>query len=479
VKASGDKVLDLIDLVEQDINERRLLRPRQNVLVAVSGGLDSMVLLYALNQLSKEHRWKLAVAHFNHQLRGRSSDADERLVRRTTERMGWHFFADRADVKRFAARARISLEMAARQLRHDFLARTARKGNIGVVALGHHTDDQVELFFLRLLRGAGVEGLAGMKWSSPSSSDSKIMLVRPLLGRSRKEIAHFARTKKIRFREDSTNTALDFLRNRFRHEMLPLLVKHYQPALAKTTLRLMQVLEAESEFVSQSAASWLENRQPAFAQLPVAIQRRTLQLQLFRLGLTPDFERIEHLRLRPDLPLTLSPGLRVLRDNAGLLKLDRTAEQTFDNAWLDLTLTGKKGTARYGRLKITWRIQAQKHGNHHGTPPSVSIPCTQRRDTGSAKGSFQESFDADKVGSTIALRHWQPGDRFQPIGMHTSVKLQDLFSNQKVPREQRHQLVVAAEQSGELFWVEGLRISERFKLDKNTVRSLIWHWRST
>src|SRR5205823_1668167 len=121
--------------------------------------------------------------------------------------------------------------------------------------------------------------------------------------------------------------------------------------------------------------------------------------------------------------------------------------------------------ALFGRLKITWRIQFG----------SASNGFARRRAEG-APGHFQESFDADKVGSTIALRHWQPGDRFQPIGMQTSVKLQDLFSNQKIPREQRHHLAVGVAVGGELFWVEGLRISERFKLDKNTVRRLNWYW---
>src|SRR2546421_5050900 len=245
---------DLIHSIEQSIISKALLARGQKVLLAVSGGLDSMVLLNVLCRFSKQYDWRLVVAHFNHQLRGRSSDADERFVRQAARKLRIPFITRRADVKRFARDEKISVEMAARKLRHDFLARTARENQAAAVAVGHHADDQLELFFLRLLRGTGGEGLAGMKWRSQSSSHRAVTLVRPLLGCSKTQIQQFAQGEKIRFREDKSNAALDYLRNRFRHELLPLLMKNYQPALAKTTLRLMEVLGAESEFITQTAA---------------------------------------------------------------------------------------------------------------------------------------------------------------------------------------------------------------------------------
>ena len=168
---------DLIQRVEQNIQSRRLLNHGQAILVAVSGGLDSMVLLKVLHTLSARHHWKLTVAHFNHQLRGRSSDADERLVRKTAASLRLPFVAGRADVRQFAKKSKLSIEMAARKLRHEFFARVAKERKIHVVALAHHADDQVELFFVRALRGAGGEGLAGMKWHAPSPTNGKIMLM--------------------------------------------------------------------------------------------------------------------------------------------------------------------------------------------------------------------------------------------------------------------------------------------------------------
>jgi tRNA(Ile)-lysidine synthase len=154
---------ELLQRVEQNILNRQLFNRGQKILVAASGGLDSMTLLQMLQRISLRHAWKLTVIHFNHNLRGRSSDADERLVRKIAAMLELPFTVGRADVKEFAQKSKLSVEMAARKLRHDFFVRIARQRKISTVALAHHADDQVELFFLRLLRGAGGEGLAGMK----------------------------------------------------------------------------------------------------------------------------------------------------------------------------------------------------------------------------------------------------------------------------------------------------------------------------
>ena len=140
-------VSEFLQRVEDEIKGRRLLLRGQKILVAVSGGVDSMVLLRALHSLAAKYRWQISVAHFNHRLRGRASDADERLVRKTAAAMKLPVVAESADVKRFAAKSKLSLEMAARKLRHEFLARAARKQRIKTIALAHHADDQVELFF--------------------------------------------------------------------------------------------------------------------------------------------------------------------------------------------------------------------------------------------------------------------------------------------------------------------------------------------
>ena len=451
---------DLLSHIQTSIAAKRLFHDGQRILVAVSGGLDSMVLLNLLHRLSTAHRWKLTVAHFNHQLRGAGSDKDERLARQTARILKLPFVAGRGDVQQFAAKNGFSVEMAARKLRHDFLAGTAAKLKIPTVALAHHADDQVELFFLRLLRGAGGAGLAGMKWSNGSPSAPKIRLARPLLDLSKAVLQNFAKENKIAFSEDASNASMDIQRNRVRHELIPLLTRHYQPALGRSVLRLMEVVGAEAEFVAHTASEWLRReRRPDFNHLPLAVQRRVIHQQLTEHNLTPDFDLIERLRAKSGQWIAVSPISSVCRDAAGVIQLRQLESFQFSSERRGFSLLAKKGEITFGGLMIHWQtaddngmIAAGKDGN-------------------------VEYFDADKVGVSVCLRCWQPGDRFRPIGTGPPKKLQDLFTDLKVPRGERRRRVVAATRQGELFWVEGLRMAEKFKLDENTVRKLKWSWR--
>jgi tRNA(Ile)-lysidine synthase len=526
-------VSELLDQVEQSIRTHGLFCPGQRILVAVSGGADSLVLLHLLHELASKHRWRLTVAHLNHQLRGQSSAADERLVRRTAQQLKLPAVVERADVRKLAVAQRLSLEMAARALRHDFLARAAQRRRLPIIALAHHLDDQIELFFLRLLRGSGGEGLAGMKWRNPSPSDPDVELVRPLLDQSKAVLIEYAGEHGISYREDASNAVLEFQRNRIRHDLLPLLRRSYQPALDKTIPRVMEIVRAEAEFVAGAAREWLgeggslkskEARASlgrltrgegggraklAFAELSVAVQRRCVQIQLVRLGVVPDYELVERLRLGADRPVAVahsgagvppalpgvSPGLEnsitrppgcrqdarptnrrfmakdnrglgetpvllcAVRDRLGRVSVQAARAEEFKTGNAAVEIKGREGKIEFDGARICWRI----HSRGLVQQPKAAAGW--------------ECFDADNVGSPICLRHWQPGDRFQPIGMRSTVKLQDFFTNLKVPRVRRRQLMVAATGNGEVFWVEGMRISERFKLTKETIRCLHWRWK--
>ena len=466
-------VSKLVEQVERAICTRRLIRDNQPLLVAVSGGVDSMVLLELLHQLSKKYDWSLTVAHLNHGLRSNSSHADERLVLREAAKMSLPVIVDRADVRAAAKAHKLSLEMAARKERHAFLARAAERLEIKSIALAHHSDDQLELFFLRLLRGSGSEGLSGLKWRSSSPCNSRIDLVRPLLGQSKADVREYAAQAGVQFREDASNSFLHIQRNRIRHELLPLLEKYYQPSLRRTISRTLDILDAEAEFLRDIAADWLERRtRRAFDRLPLALQRKCIQLQLIQRGVVPGYDLVEQLRLVPErriaVPLEETDdeeakqkptSALIRRDSSGILNLQQPHLRAFMDLGVQVRLKPQGGEIAFDGLAMAWRI------------------LTRRGTTRPSPASGQEWFDADKVGSRIFIRHWRQGDRFQPIGMGKAVKLQDLFVNYKVPREQRHHLVVATTRRNEPFWVEGLRISERFKLDKATNRRLHWMWR--
>ena len=449
----------LIANIEVGLRQRGLLPKGAGVLVAVSGGVDSMVLLHVLHGLAARHGWRLVVAHFNHRLRGAASESDARLVQRAARRLGLECVVGSGDVKALARERGWSVEMAARELRHGFLARTAKRLGLGTIALAHHADDQVELFFLRLLRGAG-GGLAGMRRRSPSPADKSVALVRPLLDQSKASLREFAQGEKIRFREDASNASSDILRNRIRGELLPLLRRRYQPGLERTVLRTMQIVGDEAEFAQAAAREWRGRKsQGAFARLPVAVQRQCVCAELVRLGCATDFELVERLRLQPGVPHSWQAGWLVRDEVSGSVDFAHAPSAALSSESEVNLLPGSPGSASFAEVAVSWRVGARRAERALRAVPN------------------RERFDADRVGARVRLRHWRAGDRFQPSGLAKPVKLQDLFTNAKIPAAARRRLLVAEAADGQIFWVEGLRIAETFKLKADTRAVLTWRWR--
>jgi tRNA(Ile)-lysidine synthase len=308
-----------------------------------------------------------------------------------------------------------------------------------------------------------------------------------LLDVSKAALLDYAVEHQVPFHEDATNASLDIQRNRVRHELLPLLESNYQPALRRTLLRVMDILREDADFAGQAARDWNRRLEPeargtrpetkdtvlrlgdaVFEELPVAVQRRSIHLHLLALGIVPDFETVEQLRLSAERTVSVprdaaaageeTPAALVARDLEGRVRLALAEQVRFADERRQFSLNSAKGEVVFARVRIRWQVR-----------PSNTEPALGRGGC--------EFFDADKVGEEVVLRHWLPGDRFQPIGMAQEVKLQDFFMNHKIPRLRRHGLVVAATASGILFWVEGLRISERFKLTAQTKRFLHWRWK--
>jgi len=449
-------VSTFVEKIAAAISRHNLIRDGDSVLVAASGGVDSMVLVRTLSILAPKHHWKLAIAHFNHRLRGRSSDADQRFVERTAKAFGIGCYSGAGDVKQAARDSGTSIEMAARRLRHEFLASTAVNLGIKQIALGHHADDKIELFFLRLLRGAGPEGLCGLKWSNASPYDPKVRLLRPFLEVGREAITSFAKSERIRFREDATNAHCEFLRNRVRHRLLPFIRSDLQPALSPVIQQTIDILEVENDYVRQEVIRAKAGKIP-FLKWHPALQRRSILEQLAAFGVEQGFELVERLRANPGVSFSVGPDLSLCLDNTGTVRHRQVVALEFDSGSVQVDLSDQAGVIVFDGLTVQWRK----------IPPPSRI----------GKVPGRELFNSKKVGGQITLRHWQPGDRFQPIGLAQTVKLQDIFVNNKVEMPLRRKLAVGVSSEGEIFWVEGQRIGERFKLDKDTQYALEWIWR--
>lgn len=466
----------MLEKVSQTISERRLLARGERLLVGVSGGPDSVALLDALAALAPEFGWKLHVAHFNHQLRGADADADEAFVRELAAGYGLPFTAGRGDVRAFATEQKLSIEDAARRLRHGSFQETARSLGLAKLALGHTADDQVETLLQRLLRGAGTRGLAAIHASNQLGA---LTVVRPLLDVWKTELLDYIRQRGLNFRQDASNWDPQFQRNRIRHELIPALERDYNPALKPLLHQTAEMLDAEDEWLDAEAARVLGSGKPlAVSRLlreHVAIQRRAIYRWLLEhdAGAAVDFATVEALRRmatsgRPTR-LTLAGGARVAREGDALaLERMRSSNQysvtSNQSAETRLAVPGTTAVPALGiviEVKVVTGKSVPKSGTlqkHKSETINLESP--------------QEWLDADAVGDTLTLRCWRPGDRFQPIGMKSAKKLQDIFVDQKMPVTQRRRTPLLVATNGEICWPVGCRIGETFKITAATRRAL-------
>lgn len=426
---------------------------------AVSGGADSLALLYFLHESGA----RLIVAHFNHQLRP-DSDADEAFVRQSAAALGLPFVRDSADVAAFAAQNRLSLEEAARQLRYGFLFRAARQAGAAAILTGHTADDQAETVLMHFLRGAGLPGLKGMTARTLLPAfDAEIPLLRPLLGWTRAQTENFCRTRGLDYRIDSSNRDSAYLRNRLRHQLLPLLAE-YNPQIRQTLAKTAALLQEEEELLREmedsawqrvavrAGSGFMQLDRIQLSQLSPALRRRLLRRAAFTLQpflRDVDFEALQ--RAASLQPVELAGGLKTFLEGDALYLAQSESDLPLDFPQIHLPLSLTIGFRC--DLGQGWFLSSE---SAPVCPPSLD--------------NFSVTLDADLTGDTFRLRRPRRGERFQPLGMSgKTVKLSDFFINQKIPRRLRlHWPLLCV--GDEIAWVPGLRPAEKFRVRGETRR---------
>ncbi len=300
---------------------------RKNLIVAVSGGADSVALLHLLVEAGYRN---LIVAHFNHRLRGKASDGDALFVGKLADKLKLSFEIGDVDVRKLAATRKCSLETAAREARYAFLTATAKKHRTRMVALAHHADDQVETCLFNFLRGSGIAGLSGMKPHSTRIVDGvKLELLRPLLGTTKEELLGYLTDKKVRFREDATNAIADATRNKLRLKVLPLIEQLLGPSFKGSIVRNARLLADEEELLSSLARPMALHEKLSvklLRELHPALCRRVLHAWLkIRSIEEPGFAEVERVASLLDLkgPAKVNlPSNRYARRRAGVLFIE-------------------------------------------------------------------------------------------------------------------------------------------------------------
>ena len=450
--------------LSDSLQRHEKLAHAESWMVAVSGGVDSMVLLHFLIATKELHKKSIVVVHFNHQLRDQASEVDASWVENQCRILGVECVIGRGDVRSRARESRESIEMAARNLRYQFFAEQARLHNCNILVLAHHADDQWELILMRLMRGSGPGGLSGMSSFQSSANQHTLKLWRPFLGVDREAIVAYALECQFEWREDQSNKDLKYERNRVRHSLLPILLGQFGDSAKTGMLRSAELIKVEHDFLLKEADQ-LEAKEDSsldFKKLHKGLQRELMRRALIRLGVKPEFTWIERLRLALSGSLEMLPSgclVKVLDRSPWLEQVKNHSDLEFENTSVEWVLNDISGYSSFSQCRFEWTIQKAE-----GTEFSyLSLKAEQ------------EVFDADRIGQRILLRHWRAGDRIQPIGAPGCIKLQDWFTNEKIDIRQRRALIIAEAPGRGIFWVQGMRIAEAFKVTSVTNRLLLWN----
>jgi len=440
------------------IKNKLYVEKNSNILVGVSGGVDSVVLLDSLLNLSQVFPMNIAVAHLNHELRGDNSNGDAVFVKSFTEKFGLKFYSSSIDVKSYANKYQLGIEEAARTMRYKFFTKVATNEKYDFVALAHNSNDSVETFFLNLFRGSGLTGLSGIP--AKRNIAKSISVIRPMLNLSKKDIKAYAENRNLSWREDESNAENNFLRNKIRNELIPIIEKDYSPGILNVVSRTTRIIQSADKFIGDRIKGYVD-------KLTLSKNENSFELNISSLHSFNNFIQAEiianslqrHLNVNninsnylekvvdisnkeTNSQTTITDGIVVLRDREKLIfRKPNLVEKINERLLRDKSII-------IGKYEILFEnISKEK------------IVLSEDKNV--------EYFDSEFMPMLLTLRNWESGDKFTPLGMEGTVKVSDFLTNQKVNHFEKQEKLVLTD-GVDIIWLVGERIAEKYKISEDT-----------
>jgi tRNA(Ile)-lysidine synthase len=450
--------------VLKTVADNELLPKGGAVVVAVSGGPDSVALLHILHSLKDQLKTCLVAAHLNHMIRGAAANNDERYVAALCKKLGIELRTERVDVPKRAKAEKLSLEDAARRCRYEFLEGVAEERGAAKIAVGHTVDDNIETVLMRLVVGTGTRGLLGIPVSRGK-------IIRPLLNATRADTHSYCREHRLKPRIDESNFDVKYLRNRIRHKLIPVL-KSINPNFMQAIRQATEILAKDYDYLA-----WISLK--ALHGARIGSEKGSVRLDADKVLMYPDSikryvirEAIEEVKgdleniafghikdimskIGAEKKWRLSlPGGMIAGGNADFLEISRAKPESEKTSPFNykLTVPGEVVVVEAG-LRLKAAISA--------------VPKNLR-----TKNRARVLVDLNKTGSVLHVRSRKIGDRFSPLGIRAAKKLKDFLINEKVPLEKRD-LIPIVESRGKIVWVAGRRIDERFKITGTSKKALV------
>lgn len=455
----------MIDHVKRTIKRYNLIDIEDKIVVAVSGGPDSICLLHVLHSLMKEYKLQLFAAHLNHNFRGLDALMDAQYVANFCEELNIISFIKSENVSRYAKEHSLSDEEAGRILRYEFFDEVAERVGATKIAIAHNQNDQAETVLMRLLRGTGIQGLTAIH-------HGRGRIIRPLLDVNRQEIEDYCLINKLSPRTDDTNLEPIYHRNKIRLELIPYLQEQYNPNIIESLAKTAEILKKDNDFMEEAA--WAEYQQvrllaregclelsiEGINKLHHALQSRVLRLATGELVGKKEALEFKHINSIIELIQKNETGKKILLPMGIIVKISynkvifTTEDQEDDGAFHYELLEEDRIIIDEIKGEITTKVVMRS---------DVKIISREK---------YIKYFDYDKITKNLNVRSRKKGDRFWPLGLVGSKKLKDFFIDYKIDREKRNQIPLVCD-GDEIMWVVGYRISENYKITNETKKILV------
>ena len=446
----------------QTIQRENLIKDGDKILVALSGGPDSVVLLHTLTNLKSRYNIKLYAAHLNHKIRGMEAQKDAMYAAQLCDSLGVTFFVKAVDVPLYASENKLTLEEAARKVRYDMLFEIKQKISADKIAVAHNLDDQAETILMRMLRGTGIKGLKGMDYIRDGC------VIRPLMDVQKNDILEYCKENGLSPRIDKSNLEPDYTRNKIRLNLIPYIENEFTPNLKETLSRMSNIIREDSDYLEKEAekffrkeAVFLSGNIVKIDTLDIEHLHNSMKKRLVRLCIhhcLKNLEGIESIHIddvlslmksgRNETVLNLPKGLLVYKKPDGLYFTLSQIEHTV-NCFEYSLIPGEEVVIEEIGMKIESKVMAKEK--------CILLPT----------GQFTKAFDLNKIKGDIKIRTRAEGDKMKPMGLGGTKKLKDIFIDMKVPRDKRDSIPVVCDDEG-IIWLVGYKISEDYKIDDST-----------
>jgi tRNA(Ile)-lysidine synthase len=453
----------MMETVLKTIEQNKMFNEGDRVIIAVSGGPDSIALLHILNALKSRLKITLFVAHVNHCLRDDESDGDEEYVKNFCKKLNIEFRSKRVNIEKISKLKNISHESAGREERYKFFKELKEQLAAQKIAIAHNSNDQAETVLMRIMRGTGMEGLVGIK---PVRDN---IFVRPLINNTRYEIEKYCKENNLKPRIDKTNLQTIYARNKVRLQLIPYIQQNFNKDIIHTLNRLSDIIEIDNDYLEIIAKEKYKKycsitsdkviiSKDAFLNHD-AIITRIIRLALHNiLGNLCNFEKfhiyqVVNIQKQSTSKMIMLPNNICAVNNYGNIIISKYKKQNIRNSYTEYILHIGLNEIEDARLKVNIHIIDRKENLQFNSEELVKY------------------FDYDKVKDNIILRYRREGDRFVPSGMVGNRKLKDFFIDLKIPKNERERIPIICF-NNEIAWIIGYRISECFKIDKSTKRIL-------